>query len=364
MCQGSTPTDNNNNNNEKTTRLPTIMASNSNSGKRIRIRHANGSLTISVPSKKSTTFGEVGNLIDNAIKEKDGEGVPPAKQIWKTGYPPRPHQQVKSTDEFILEDNMISVSSLKSGTDEQQPTILFVLDTKPITETLQTQQLPVMDNDGGGVMVRRVMASDNSCLFHSVCYVLNTLSSGTSGHNVISQQQLRQVVADAIIANPTVYTEAFLGQSSEDYIKFITNPQSWGGQIELSVLSQTLKIEIAALDIVRNRYDIYGSTSDTIDNNNFNQRVYVIYDGIHYDALAYTFDEQLPQDQDVTRFAPTDSGILQEAIVLCQQQHNVKSFTDTSNFALRCIICQKGFVGAPEAEQHANDTGHQNFAEY
>ena len=46
------------------------------------------------------------------------------------------------------------------------------------------------------------------------------------------------------------------------------------------------------------------------------------------------------------------------------EAHASRQFTDTANFTLRCLVCQKGLVGEKEAVEHAKSTGHQNFGEY
>jgi len=128
--------------------------------------------------------------------------------------------------------------------------------------------------------------------------------------------------------------------------------------LDLSVLSQLLQTEIVALDIIRNRHDVYGTEQE------YKRRIYVIYDGIHYDAVAYCFDPQLPPDMETTRFSPNDQVVLERAKDLCAQEHQRKAYTDTSNFTLRCLVCQQGLKGQSEAAQHAQQTGHANFSEY
>ena len=41
-----------------------------------------------------------------------------------------------------------------------------------------------------------------------------------------------------------------------------------------------------------------------------------------------------------------------------------RKFTDTGNFTLRCLVCQRGLVGQEGAMAHAKETGHSNFCEY
>jgi len=90
----------------------------------------------------------------------------------------------------------------------------------------------------------------------------------------------------------------------------------------------------------------------------------LLYDGIHYDAMAYTFDTSYPEDLDVTVFSPQDKSVLTKASKVVQDAHKAKQFTDTAGFSLRCGVCQTGLKGEKEALDHAKTTGHQNFQEY
>lgn len=67
------------------------------------------------------------------------------------------------------------------------------------------------------------------------------------------------------------------------------NPEHWGGAIELSILARHFAISIAALDVRSRRCDLYG------EDQGYAERVFVIYDGIHYDALAVAAFEGAPQ---------------------------------------------------------------------
>lgn len=299
---------------------------------RVRIRHCGGASTVDVPSGGSV--GEVSSLIEAEVPT-----MPRYSQVWKTGYPPKLFPQCSSGKEFPTDVDMIHVALVGEG---ESPTISF--------QSEVAKDEPSM-TDPDGIVVRRVIDADNSCLFNSIGYVLRN-------HSRKEAPQLRQMVATAVREDPVTFTEAFLGKTPEDYIAFITNPKAWGGQIELLVFSQLFKTEIAAFDVIRDRVDIYGTEED------YKQRVFVIYDGIHYDALAFNFDESLPEETDVTTFAPKDQVVLDKARALCAEQHRKKAFTDTSSFSLRCMICQQGLVGASEAQEHAQKTGHTNFAEF
>ncbi|KAK4479473.1 hypothetical protein RD792_014987 [Penstemon davidsonii] len=89
-----------------------------------------------------------------------------------------------------------------------------------------------------------------------------------------------KVIAATVLSDPETYSEAFLGKANEEYCAWILNPEKWGGAIELAILAEYYGREIAAYDIQTTRCDLYGQDK------NFEERVMLIYDGLHYDALA------------------------------------------------------------------------------
>ncbi|EYU34352.1 hypothetical protein ABFS82_11G034100 [Erythranthe guttata] len=205
-----------------------------------------------------------------------------------------------------------------------------------------------------GVVVRRVIPSDNSCLFNAVGYVMD--------HNKNKASELRQVIAAAVSSDPEKYTEAFLGKTNEEYCTWILNPEKWGGAIELAILAEYYGREIAAYDIQNTRCDLYGQEKK------YEERVMLIYDGLHYDALSMCPFEEAPEEFDQTIFAVqkdrTVGPVESLALNLVKDQHRKRSYTDTAKFTLRCAVCQIGVVGQMEAVAHAQATGHANFQEY
>jgi ubiquitin thioesterase OTU1 len=328
------------------------------STRKIRIRYAGGSKTIDIQS--NATIGDVATVI------ADCTNILPNEQVWKGGFPPKPLQSLKSTDTMSKDLDLIHVVQNK-----EESSIVFAPSTNDTTTTTKTTSSSTENNhnnifldddltttggeppatvDPDGFVVRRVMDADNSCLFNSIGYCMKRSRTHS--------KMLRKIVHDTVLGDPEAYSEAVLEKPTNEYAEWISKETSWGGQIELSILSQALHTEIAAFDVIRNRHDVYGTE------NNYNRRILVIYDGIHYDALAYCFDPSLPEDMDVTQFHPHDVIVMERAQQLCEQQHNAKAFTDTSNFTLRCLICQQGLKGQQDAQQHAQQTGHTNFAEY
>ncbi|XXG82568.1 hypothetical protein AAC387_Pa10g0488 [Persea americana] len=205
-----------------------------------------------------------------------------------------------------------------------------------------------------GIVVRRVIPSDNSCLFNAVGYVME--------HDKHKAPELRQVIAATVVSDPTKYSEAFLGKPNEEYRAWILDSEKWGGAIELSILADYYGREIAAYDIQTTRCDLYGQAMK------YPERVMLIYDGLHYDALAMSPFEEAPEEFDQTIFTVhkdrTIGPVEGLTLNLVRDAHRKRAYTDTANFTLRCGVCQAGLTGQKEAVEHAQATGHVNFQEY
>lgn len=210
-----------------------------------------------------------------------------------------------------------------------------------------------VEPDGAkGVAVRRVVDSDNSCLFNAFGYVRQ--------HQRGLAANMREVAVQRIAADPERYSEAFLAKSNAEYCDWLSKPTSWGGAIELSVFAEHFECEIAAYDICTMRRDLYG------EGQGYKSRCMLIYDGIHYDAMALALDAGTPESEDLTAFEVGTVADLAhlKAVKLVAEQNNLRQFTDTGNFTLRCLVCQAGLKGEADATEHAKATGHTNFAEY
>ncbi|GKZ29687.1 aminotransferase [Aspergillus brasiliensis] len=207
--------------------------------------------------------------------------------------------------------------------------------------------------DHSGTFVLRIMPDDNSCLFRAV-------SSATMG-GVDAMTELRSVVAQTIQAHPNLYTEAVLEKKPDEYCRWIQNEDSWGGGIELSILSKHFDIEICSIDVQTLRIDRFNEGAP--------MRCIVVYSGIHYDTIAlspssppYTHSD-VPPDFDTKVFDAADPLVLEKSQELCQVLQSRHYYTDTAGFRLRCNTCGGTFVGERGATQHAEQTGHVDFGE-
>ncbi|KAJ5930737.1 hypothetical protein N7466_006230 [Penicillium verhagenii] len=204
-----------------------------------------------------------------------------------------------------------------------------------------------------GTFVLRVMPDDNSCLFRAV-------GAAVMG-DMDTMVELRSIVAGSIQSNPTEYSAAILGKKPDEYCQWIQHSDSWGGAIELKILSEYFNIEICSIDVKTLHMFQFNEGAPT--------RCIVVYSGIHYDVLALS-----PSDPPYTRansfahgdtkiFDAIDPIVLEKAKELCRILQSKHYYTDTAAFSVRCNTCGGTFTGEKGATQHASETGHYDFGE-
>jgi ubiquitin thioesterase OTU1 len=113
-------------------------------------------------------------------------------------------------------------------------------------------------------------------------------------------------------------------------------------------------MEVAVVDIKTGRCSVFG------EDKAYAERLYLLYDGIHYDALV----RRNGDGSVTTRFASTDAGALAGALRVAREAQAARQFTDMATFTLQCLVCGQGLVGHTGAVDHAKATGHTNFGEY
>ena len=152
-----------------------------------------------------------------------------------------------------------------------------------------------------------------------------------------------------------------LEKPPDDYCRWISRPDAWGGQIELQILSQRFDVEICSIDVQTLRVDRY--------NEGQTKRCILVYSGIHYDVVALSPSDPpyhksyAPPDFDTKIFEATDEQIVEKARDLCKILQGKGYFTDTASFTVRCNECGGTFTGEKEAVEHAASTGHTNFGQ-
>ncbi|KAB7507353.1 Ubiquitin thioesterase OTU1 [Armadillidium nasatum] len=233
-----------------------------------------------------------------------------------------------------------------------------------------------------GSLLKKVVPSDNSCLFTSIYFLVN---GGDVNENNL--QSMREIVAQAIAQQPQIYNEALLEKSNAEYCRWILKDTSWGGAIELSVFSDYYQTEIVALDAKSGLMNRFGEDKRYI------QRIFLLYDGIHYDpvyletydvkhimdhlkdlkcSLFYSLEKRISRNcmshnkgmgRCLYIFPSSEEWLLDQAYALVQEAKSSGLYTDTNKFCLLCNECCITMHGEQEAVRHAKETGHSNFAE-
>ena len=202
-------------------------------------------------------------------------------------------------------------------------------------------------------VVRRVIDADNCCLFNAVGYCIKKEQHKMS-------PVYRKVVANEILSDPGTYTADILGKTVDEYVMWIQNPEKWGGEIEMNILSKHLELEIAAVDVQTGKLYVYG------EDRSFLNRIYLLYDGIHYDAIVSTIVSKCQDTEmssDITVFSVTDQSVVEQIQVMVTELRKKNQFIDMSGCDIQCLICFAGLKGQKEAQAHAKATGHQNFGQ-
>jgi len=95
--------------------------------------------------------------------------------------------------------------------------------------------------------------------------------------------------------------------------------------VELAILAEHYKTEILAVDIQTLRIDRFGQGAG------FTKAVFVIYNGIHFDALAVGVPgAEAAEASDQTVFdvgASLDSGLIPQAVAIAKKAHDVTLHT-------------------------------------
>ena len=189
------------------------------------------------------------------------------------------------------------------------------------------------------------ISADNSCLFASIAHlVLGTVSTA---------RELRSVCARAVLDQPGVFTATVLGKEPRAYARWIEQPSSWGGEIELSILADHLRCCLIVHDVQHRTRLAYGSSA-------FPCCAFLAYTGIHYDALVAA---AAAGTAGATTFASGDAAAEAGAAALVAELNATRQFTHVAGMTIECMECRKALKGVPQASAHAHATGHTRFGE-
>lgn len=199
-----------------------------------------------------------------------------------------------------------------------------------------------------GILMKQIVPADNSCLFTSVGYALNGRVDTTVG------TYMRELIGETVKNDPYNYSEAILGKPPLEYCDWIRKPESWGGAIELAVLSEFYGIEIDVVDTLNAVINRFG------EDKRYSHRIFLMFDGIHYDPL---YLEPFNGGSIQTLFRISEESLLKQAEQLAMEAKTSRQYTDVNKFTLKCLVCNVLFTGQIQARTHAQETGHNKFGE-
>ncbi|KAL2024746.1 hypothetical protein VTK56DRAFT_5567 [Thermocarpiscus australiensis] len=271
----------------------------------------------------------------------------------KYGYPLRtldisPALQDATVKDLKLRGETIVVAPLDAPQPAATTQAVFAEPKqKPFTpKGIEPDETSLEWPERGGYIVLRVMPDDNSCMF--------TAFGGAIGLENPSRV-LRDQVAKYILEHPNEYSKAILGEDPQRYTQRMRQMDTWGGAIELSILSDIYDLEISSIDVKSLRVDRFGEGKSS--------RVIILYSGIHYDRIAFCMDLSYPVEVDVTRWPTDDEEVLVKARELARRLQGLHYYTDTTDFVIKCEVCDWIGQGTREAAKHEKETGHSRFGE-
>ena len=188
---------------------------------------------------------------------------------------------------------------------------------------------------------KKVIPADNSCLFNAINFAIN--------QNAENPEVIRDIITAEIRSNPEDYNAAILGKDPEEYCKWISNKETWGGGIELSILSKFFHVQIGVADIQFITIEYFG---------NYDKCIYLLYNNIHYDVFYKEENGKI-----IGVFDSNDANVKQEIMDICMQLQSQENYVDTANFSLKCMECGFLLKGQNEVIEHTKKTGHINYGE-
>ena len=246
---------------------------------------------------------------------------------------------------------------IPTSTKPKQPT-----STKPrpkaASSSMVDQDVPSIPLPSrSSTLTLRVMPDDNSCLFRAIAAATNPSSSS----DYVSL--LRYQIANYVTSNSSDYPNPVLdGRTPDAYAAWIQQESSWGGDVELDVLSRVLGVEIWCCQVDPFFVRKYNEGES-------GEFIVLVYSGIHYDTVTVSpsLEDILPPEFDVSKFSNGEDSqwVLEATKALCEKLKERGYMTNTSSFGVMCKVGGCGWVGQGEkaAVEHAKKTGHTDLEE-
>ncbi|CCF57734.1 hypothetical protein KAFR_0D00870 [Kazachstania africana CBS 2517] len=265
-------------------------------------------------------------------------GAPDAVAI-RFGYPPLRLDIEENSKVAKLVDIGLSsgekVRIVRNGGDVVKPSMPKLKDSQAIIED---------SNVGRAILQVHTVPDDNSCLFHSISYSVYK--------DISLSLELRQIVSSEIQNNKAEYNDAILGRPNREYAAWILDLSSWGGGIEIAILSKHLNVAIYVLDVDINKFEKF-------NDDKFNDFIIILFNGIHYDCMEVDYGKTVFQKND----EKLTSQILSNSLDIAKKLKANGYCFNTQKAKIICNVCRMKFVGERDVAKHAESTGHTDFGQ-
>ena len=162
----------------------------------IRVRTKTGLVRI-------TSLSETSCIVDlkTAISAQASLGFSHIKIL--KGYPPK---QI----DFSNESSTLASHSIANGE------LLTIEEDLSKSSIVSTSTVLSQNSVSEGVLLRKVVPANNSCLFTSVHFVMEN-----GDYDLDCQESMRQFIAQTVKSDLITFNEAILGKSNSEYCKWI-----------------------------------------------------------------------------------------------------------------------------------------------
>lgn len=308
---------------------------------RIKVKTPSATDVISIDDE-TISVNELSSLISRTSSKLSGVSI----TSFKVGFPP---QSIDANSTVPIKEAGIRAN--------QQ----IIAETSPSAgiQEAATPSVPKESNEIPSFYIKelnkyailRNVPDDNSCMFRAISYSLTNQLS-------MDDIDLRQVVASKIASDPFTFSEMVLGRPIDKYCEWIQKKDSWGGAIELGIISSALGIRINCFDVELGNVMVF--QDEAAKPSKF---ICLVYSGIHYDSIALNSNLSKNKQGDVGNWTMNEDLIVDASKLLVKLLQLRNYSTNTTTFRVRCLECYLVLVGENGASKHANETGHFSFGE-
>lgn len=291
---------------------------------------------------------DINDLISTILKEYSDQAIN-VKSI-RFGYPSKTiditeAQFTRKLNDFGISSGEKIIFELNSYINKfvSLNTEIPYKDSRPVFTQLCLDHI-----EPGMVLQVHKMPDDNSCLFHALSYSVYK--------DITISAQLRMIVHDEITSNKEKYSDAILGKKNAEYAEWISQKNSWGGYIEIAILSLYMGMAVFVLDMDSAKYEKFNEDK-------FDRFVIILFNGVHYDSLEVTGTLKHENQTVFDLNDPVSELIMDGALSISSQMKEAGYSFNTYSDKIRCNICKKIMLGEREVARHAEDTGHCDFGQ-